>query len=195
MRMSGVGLAGLHPAGLSAGLLLALAGCAADPADETPVRLAPGNYFVTSSQSVAGTTIPDPMISIDENVCVFPDEAADFPRAFTDFYLGSAAGCSVDDWEREGNAFHGIASCPTEKETMIAFRKEFDGVVAAGRVDVVGRVKVRLSDDLPAPTDPSEVEDRKRAVAATNRNRLELRYTAVRTGDCGKLSMPFGTGK
>lgn len=186
---------GLSRVGLSAVLLLAFAGCAAGPADEEPVTLAPGNYFVTSSQSVAGVTVPDPMISVDENVCVFPDEAADFPKAFTGFYLGSATGCAADEWAREGNAFHGVTSCSPDGQALVAFRKEFEGVVSADRVEVVGRIKVELPDPLPAAANSGEVEELKRAVAATNRNRIELRYTAVRTGPCEKLAMRFGTGK
>lgn len=178
--------------GLSAAVFAVLAGCAADPSDEEPVTLAAGNYFITTSQELAGTPAADydPMGSLDLNVCVFPDEAADFPEAFTRAYL-VPSDCTLKSWTRKGNAFHGVRVCPFSGQAEITLNLEFEGVISADRIKVLGQNKIHIPDSLRATADPASVRDLERSMVPMSR--LEFRYAATRTGDCEKLSMPFSS--
>jgi hypothetical protein len=180
----------------SVGLLIAvfavLAGCAADPADEDPITLAAGNYFITTSQELAGTPAADydPMGSLDQNVCVFPDETADFPETFTRAYLVSAD-CTLKSWTRKGNAFRGVRACPVSGQAEITLNMEFEGVVSADRIKILGQNKIHIPDSLRATAAPAAVRDFERSWVPMSR--LEFRYAATHTGDCEKLSMPFSS--
>lgn len=180
--------------GLSAALLAALAGCGAGPAGEEPIILAPGNYFITTSQELAGTRAADydPMGSLDLDVCVRPDEAANFPKAFTRAYV-VASGCELEAWARDGNAFRGVSACPVSGQAVATMNLEFEGVVSAGRIEILGRNNIHVPDSLRATADSAAVRDLERAYVPMSR--LEFRYAGKRTGDCESLATPFKPGR
>ncbi|WP_447757650.1 DUF3617 domain-containing protein [Sphingopyxis fribergensis] len=177
-----------------AALLAALAGCDSGPAGEEPIILAPGNYFITTSQELAGTPAADydPMGSLDLDVCVRQDEAVDFPKEFARSYV-VAGGCELKAWAREGNAFRGISACPVSGQAAITMNLEFEGVVSAGRIEILGHNNIHIPDSLRATADPAAVRDLERSYIPMSR--LEFRYAAKRTGDCEPLATPFKAGR
>lgn len=173
----------------AAAIFLLLAGCTADPASEEPITLAPGNYHVTSIGGFEGVPSAgrDPSGPLDEHICIEPGDVENFPEAFTREHTAAtpATGdCQLDNWKREGNAFDGVSACPLGDRSMSngSLNHEFEGVISTDRVELHSQLKIRFSEAGLARADPALAQELRRAAAVTNR--IEMRFSAVRTGDC-----------
>lgn len=167
---------------------LALSGCTEtrDPASEEPATLLPGQYKVSIGGDMQGGMPFSSKIPKDEQegFCLAAGYGEDVPEMLVRRHLGMTEGCSLDAAPRQGNAFSGKLSCPTDPERAAGGRFDitYSGAVSTDRVDISGQIKVELPDSVLASMPPAEAEQIKQGQAAMDK--LTISVTAERTGAC-----------
>ncbi|MFN7028707.1 MAG: hypothetical protein ACK4PC_05005 [Sphingopyxis sp.] len=167
---------------------LALSGCteARDPASEAPATLLAGQYKVSIGGDMQGGMPFASKVARDEQdgFCLAAGYGEDVPEMLVRQHLGMTEGCSLDATPRQGNAFSGKLSCPTDPERAAggSFDITYSGAVSTDRVDISGQVKIELPDSVLASMTPEEAEQIKQGQAAMDK--LTISVTAERTGAC-----------
>ena len=167
---------------------LALSGCteARDPASEAPATLLPGQYKVSIGGDMQGGMPFASKLARDEQdgFCLAAGYGEDVPEMLVRQHMGMTEGCSLDAAPRQGNAFSGKLSCPTDPERAAggSFDITYSGAVSPDRVDISGQIKLELPDSVLASMKPEEVEQMKQAQAMMDK--LKISVIAERTGAC-----------
>lgn len=167
---------------------LALSGCteARDPASEEPATLLPGQYKVSIGGDMQGGMPFASKVARDEQdgFCLAAGYGEDVPEMLVRQHMGMTEGCSLDAAPRQGNAFSGKLSCPTDPERAAggSFDITYSGAVSPDRIDISGQIKLELPDSVLASMKPEEAEQMKQAQATMNK--LTISLIAERTGAC-----------
>ena len=167
---------------------LALSGCteARDPASEAPATLLPGQYKVSIGGDMQGGIPFASKVARDEQdgFCLAAGYGEDVPEMLVRQHLGMTEGCSLDAAPRQGNAFSGKLSCPTDPERAAggSFDITYNGAVSPDRVDISGQIKIELPYSVLASMKPEEAEQIKQGQATMDK--LTINVTAERTGAC-----------
>lgn len=167
---------------------LALSGCteARDPASEAPATLLPGRYKVSIGGDMQGGMPFTSKVARDEQdgFCLATGYGEEVPEMLVRQHLGMTEGCSLDAAPRQGNAFSGKLSCPTDPERAAggSFDITYSGAVSTDRVDISGQIKLELPDSVLASMKPEEAEQMKQAQAMMDK--LTISVTAEHSGAC-----------
>jgi hypothetical protein len=167
---------------------LALTGCteARDPASEEPATLLPGQYRVSIGGDMQGGMPFASKVARDEQdgFCLAAGYGEDVPEMLVRQHMGMTEGCSLDAAPRQGNAFSGKLSCPTDPERAAggSFDITYSGAVSSDRVEINGQIKLELPDSVLASMAPEEAEQMKQAQAMMEK--LTISVTAEHSGAC-----------
>lgn len=153
-----------------------------DPATAEPVNPLPGLYRVTLSgtgvAALAGSSSKDD----GDEVCVRPSDSARFADLVARNHFTLHPLCRTQTEPRVGNVIRGVITCPLDPGMSTGTSTTtYEGVVSADQVEVTGRMSI---DARPIPGALSPEEQRGLTVGVALMERMGLKVTAVRTGDC-----------
>ena len=166
--------------------LLGLAACASpepDPATAEPVALMPGLYRITlSGAGLARFAAPASKDEPGDEVCVRPSGRDRFADQVVENYFILHPGCRHQPEPRVGNVVSGVITCPLDpKMSTGTSTVTYEGVLSADRIEVTSRMRI---DARPIPGRLSPEEERQLALGTAMMERVGIRVSAIRTGNC-----------
>lgn len=181
----------LRSVGVAAAVLLSASACSShDAANEAPVDPAPGEYRVTMAGGGLATLSGFGQLSegpggVDDRICVSDSDGGDLADMLARKYLAFADSCSLKAKARQGNAVGGMLSCPTNQQAMpgTTFVVDYQGAIAAERVDLQSKIRIELPESALANMDPAAAQQMEHAKGLVEN--MEISVAAERVGECG----------